>query len=139
LLLDGLLAAEHRARKTRSKPGVIYLDPDDFKLINDKLGHEADDNILKDFSVAITGLLRASDCLARVGGEEFVILGENIADRADIAKLAEWVRAAITSKAVSNGISEPMRVSCGIEVFPDDGVTAHDVMREADTAMYHAK
>jgi len=139
LLLDRLLAAEHRAIMTGSKLGVIYLDLDGFKTINDTLGHDAGDNYLRDVSVVMQGMLSPRDCLARVGGDEFVVLVEDIEDRRDLANLAERLNSAVKSEPVSDLLSHPMCASCGVAIFPDDGETAHDVMREADQAMYHVK
>jgi diguanylate cyclase (GGDEF)-like protein len=139
LLFDRLLAAEHRAIMSGRKLGVIYLDLDGFKLINDTLGHDAGDNFLRDVSAGMQRTLGPRDCLARVGGDEFVVLVEDLADRRDLANLAERLNSAVKSEPVSEMFSEPMCASCGVAVFPDDGESAHEVMREADMAMYHAK
>jgi diguanylate cyclase (GGDEF)-like protein len=139
LLLDRLLAAEHRAITSGRKLGVIYLDLDGFKLINDTLGHDAGDNFLRDVSAVMQTMLGPRDCLARVGGDEFVVLVEDLTDRRDLANLAERLNSAVKSEPVSELFSEPMCASCGVAVFPDDGDSAHEVMREADMAMYHAK
>ena len=139
LLFDRLLAAEHRAITQGLKLGVIYLDLDGFKLINDTLGHHAGDNFLRDVSAVMQRTLGPRDCLARVGGDEFVVLVEDLADRRDLANLAERLNSAVKSDPVSELFSETMRASCGVAVFPDDGESAHEVMREADLAMYHAK
>jgi diguanylate cyclase (GGDEF)-like protein len=139
LLLDRLLAAEHRAITSGSKLGVIYLDLDGFKLINDTLGHDAGDTFLRDVSMVMQAMLGPRDCLARVGGDEFVVLVEDLADRRDLANLAERLNSAVKSEPISGMFSESMRASCGVAVFPDDGHTVQEVMREADLAMYHAK
>jgi diguanylate cyclase (GGDEF)-like protein len=139
LLLDRLRAAEHRAVTSGRKLGVIYLDLDGFKLINDTLGHDVGDDFLRDVSALMQRTLGPRDCLARVGGDEFVVLVEDLTDRRDLANLAERLNTAVKSKPVSGLFSATMRASCGVAVFPDDGHTAREVMREADLAMYHAK
>lgn len=139
LLLDRLLAAEHRAIASGRKLGVIYLDLDGFKLVNDTLGHDAGDTFLRDISAVMQRTLGPRDCLARVGGDEFVVLVEDLADRRDLANLAERLNTAVKSEPVSGLFSDTMRASCGVAVFPDDGQSAQEVMREADLAMYHAK
>ena len=139
LLFDRLLAAEHRAITQGLKLGVIYLDLDGFKLINDTLGHDAGDNFLRDVSAVMQSMLGPRDCLARVGGDEFVVLVEDLRDRRDLASLAERLNSAVKNEPVSGLFSETMRASCGVAVFPDDGESAHEVMHEADLAMYHAK
>lgn len=139
LLFDRLLAAEHRAIMSGRKLGVIYLDLDGFKLINDTLGHAAGDNFLRDVSAVMQKTLGPHDCLARVGGDEFVVLVEDLADRRDLANLAERLNRAVKSEPVSEMFSETMCASCGVAVFPDDGESAQQVMREADMAMYHVK
>jgi diguanylate cyclase (GGDEF)-like protein len=139
LLLDRLLAAEHRAITSGRKLGVIYLDLDGFKLINDTLGHDVGDNFLRDVSTVMQGMLGPRDCLARVGGDEFVVLVEDLENRSDLANLAERLNSAVKSEPLSGMFSQPMRASCGVAVFPDDGHSAQEVMREADLAMYHAK
>jgi diguanylate cyclase (GGDEF)-like protein len=139
LLLDRLLEAEHRALESRWQFGVIYLDLDGFKLVNDTLGHEAGDELLRTVSMAMTPMLRPGDCLARVGGDEFVVLAEDVKGRAEVAMLARRLKSSVEGVAIPGYGDGRARVSCGIALFPQDGRTAHDVMREADTAMYHAK
>jgi diguanylate cyclase (GGDEF)-like protein len=139
LLLDRLLAAEESAITEGSRLGVIYLDLDGFKQVNDTLGHEAGDNVLRNVSAALARVLRKEDCLARIGGDEFVVLVERVEGRDEIATLADRLKTAVEMLALPTGCPVAMRVSCGSAVFPQDGVSAHDVMREADTAMYHAK
>ncbi len=139
MLADRLLEAELRALESGWQVGVIYLDLDGFKLINDTLGHEAGDQILKNVSAAMLPMLGERDCLARVGGDEFVVAVEDLRGRSELETLAENLKAAVEREPVPGGGRETIQVSCGIAVFPYDGESAHDVMREADTAMYRAK
>ena len=139
LLLDRLLEAERRVLSEGGRLGVIYLDLDGFKQINDTLGHEAGDELLRNVSLAMARVLRADDCLARIGGDEFVVLIERVEGRGQIVTLAERLKNAVESQPISGDSGATMRASFGAAVFPGDGLSAHDVMREADAAMYHAK
>jgi diguanylate cyclase (GGDEF)-like protein len=138
VLLDRLLEAEQRAVEAGRQIGVIYMDLDGFKLVNDTLGHEAGDELLRNISAAMTLKLGQGDCLARVGGDEFVILVEDVEGRAELTQLAHGLKAAVESQRIPGGAGTIL-TSCGFALFPDDGRTAHDVMREADAAMYHSK
>ena len=139
VLLDCLLEAEYRARGQGWQLGVIYLDLDGFKEVNDTLGHQAGDDILKKISAAMTPMLGPNDCLARVGGDEFVVVVENLKSRDELSALAQRLKGAVESVKVPGESQAGVRASYGIAVFPADGMSAHDVMREADTAMYDAK
>jgi diguanylate cyclase (GGDEF)-like protein len=139
LLLDRLLIAEQDALASGRRVGVIYLDLDGFKLINDTLGHEAGDDLLRNVSTAMSSVLRTGDCLARIGGDEFVVLVEGVENREHLALLADRLKRAVERESVPGDDLLKMRASCGVAVFPEDGTTGRDVMREADAAMYHAK
>lgn len=139
MLVDRLFEAEMRAIETGWQVGVIYLDLDGFKQVNDTLGHEAGDKLLRNVSNAMSPILRPEDCLARVGGDEFVVVVENVRSRGDLATLAARLKGAAESEAIPGNQQIRVQTSCGIAIFPLDGDSAHDVMREADTAMYLAK
>jgi diguanylate cyclase (GGDEF)-like protein len=138
VLLDRLLEAEQRAVQSGSQLGVIYMDLDGFKLVNDTLGHGVGDDLLRNVSAAMMPMLGPGDCLARVGGDEFVALVEDVEGQHELSILAGRLKAAVEGERIP-GRNGNVRVSCGTALFPDDGHTAHDVMREADMAMYHAK
>ncbi len=139
LFQDRLVDAERRARESGASLGVIYLDLDDFKLINDTQGHQVGDELLRLVSRVMSKILRTSDCLARVGGDEFVILAEKVEGRSQLRTLAERVSAAIEKEHEVDGLTLTTRASWGVALFPEDGISAHDVMREADTEMYRTK
>jgi diguanylate cyclase (GGDEF)-like protein len=139
LFLERLLEAERRALATGRQFGVIYLDLDGFKLINDTLGHDVGDELLGKVSASMSRVLRSGDCLGRLGGDEFVVLVGSVENRAGVSTLAERLKAVVESEPVRTGYPSTMRISCGIALFPEDGRSGHDVMREADVAMYHAK
>ncbi len=133
---DRLQQAEQRAGEKGSRLGVIYVDLDDFKQVNDTLGHHAGDELLRKVGAAMAQVLRPGDCLARVGGDEFVVLVEDIESRAQLAMLAERLGRAIGSASEPGAVT---RASYGVALFPEDGISLKDVMRGADTAMYLAK
>jgi diguanylate cyclase (GGDEF)-like protein len=130
---ERLLDAEEHAQTSDRKFGLIYLDLDEFKQINDVLGHDAGDDLLRAIGAAMAGMLRSGDCLARIGGDEFVVLVGDVQNQDDVESLAQRLKA-----TVERGGS-PVRISCGTATFPSDGVSAHDAMRQADAAMYRAK
>jgi diguanylate cyclase (GGDEF)-like protein len=135
---DQLLQAEQRARVSGRQVGIVYIDLDKFKLVNDTRGHQAGDDLLRSVSAAMAGVLRLSDCLARVGGDEFVVLVEDIEHRRQLDRLAERLSAAIEGMSdVESG--RMTHASYGVAVFPDDGSSIQDVMRQADADMYQAK
>jgi diguanylate cyclase (GGDEF)-like protein len=115
------------------------MDLDGFKQINDTLGHEAGDDLLRNVSNAMSAVLRAGDCLARIGGDEFVVLAEGVENRKHVELLTARLKAAVEKQRVLDDASLNVRASFGVAVFPEDGRSCRDVMREADAAMYHAK
>ncbi len=135
---DRLLQAEQRTLLANGKLGVIYIDLDGFKLVNDTYGHDAGDELLRKISSAMSRVLRPDDCLARVGGDEFVVLVESIEHRARLEKVVERLSGAI-AEVPAIGPGRFTRASYGAAIFPDDGASVQDVMREADAEMYHAK
>lgn len=139
LFLDRLLQAEQRAVATRGQLAIVYLDLDDFKAVNDTMGHQAGDEVLKTVAGRLSSVLRAGDCLARIGGDEFVVLLEGIRCREDAVSVTDQLKSAVESETVIAGWSAVFRVSCGMALFPADGRTAEAVVREADAAMYQSK
>jgi diguanylate cyclase (GGDEF)-like protein len=139
LFLDRLRQAEQRALATRGQLAVIYLDLDDFKAVNDTMGHQAGDEVLKTVAARLSTVLSAGDCLARIGGDEFIVLLEGIRSRQDVVSVTNRLKSAVESETLIGGWSAVFRVSCGMALFPADGRTAEAVVREADAAMYQSK
>lgn len=135
-LLDQALATAHRYNH---KPAVMFIDLDRFKLINDSLGHAAGDLLLQEMAKRLRSALRESDVLARIGGDEFVILLQDV-EEADGASVVgrKLLAAALASLSV---MGQECRVSAsiGIGLFPQHGEDAETLMKNADTAMYLAK
>ena len=136
--MDRLMEAEIRAIERNTQFGLIYFDLDGFKQVNDVLGHDVGDELLKTVSAAMTRTLRSRDYVGRLGGDEFVVLVEGVGDRREVVDLADRLTLAVEGERIP-GHEARARISWGVAIFPDDGASAHDVMREADTAMYVAK
>jgi diguanylate cyclase (GGDEF)-like protein len=130
----------HCRRVERSKLRAVaaYIDIDRFKDINDTLGHEAGDQLIKAVGERLKARLRAQDFLSRFGGDEFAILGMPVGSRGDAA-IAERIAQAFASPFSINGQSIRVTASVGLAVAPDNGVTADELMRHADIALYEAK
>ena len=117
-LLKRLAEAGRRAERSGEQLGLIYMDLDDFKEVNDAFGHAAGDELLKRIGAAMTGCLARGECLARIGGDEFVVLLEPVANRADVLARAERLRDVVERLPVTLGLSAKVRVSCGAAIFP---------------------
>ncbi|PSJ43050.1 putative bifunctional diguanylate cyclase/phosphodiesterase [Allosphingosinicella deserti] len=139
LLADRLGVAIAHARRDGSKVGVLMLDLDHFKTINDSLGHHVGDELLEAVATRLRGCLRDSDTAARLGGDEFVIALSNVAQTMDAETVAEKVLAAIAEPFLVEGRSLHVGTSIGISFFPGDGEDAGALLQAADTAMYSAK
>ncbi len=127
------------ASRTNNNIAILLLDLDNFKQINDSLGHDAGDELLIQMAKKLSHCVREADIVARVGGDEFAILLLNPRDTQVAANVAQKVLADIaqTFHIFSNDVS--VRASIGIAIYPDDGTTATQLTKAADTAMYHAK
>ncbi|TFW05570.1 EAL domain-containing protein [Oxalobacteraceae bacterium OM1] len=139
-LTEQLEHAIVRANRQGEKLAMLFLDMDKFKSINDALGHDAGDELLMQMAARLRGAVRSSDLVARLGGDEFVVLMEGLPSytaAAEVAKKIIHASSAPFDVAAQSGIRTS--VSVGISMFPEDGKTVHDLMRNADLAMYHAK
>lgn len=139
-LLDCLthsIALSHREHK---KLAIFMMDLDKFKIVNDKLGHAAGDDLLKQVAARVPSCLRESDMMARLGGDEFVIVLEHIEATSDAAHIATKVIANLTRPFVlSSGESVEIGASIGISFYPQHGDNAEKLIDNADTALYRAK
>jgi diguanylate cyclase (GGDEF)-like protein/PAS domain S-box-containing protein len=139
LLSDRITHALARVRRHGGRMAVLYVDLDKFKPVNDTLGHEAGDVVLKEVARRLTGCIRGSDTVARVGGDEFVIVIEEIAKQAEAAAVARKV-IDVMAKPIEVGDHQCLLgASVGVAVFPDDGFTMDEVCKAADIAMYRVK
>lgn len=139
LLNDRLKQALTIARRDNEYVALLFLDLDHFKNINDTLGHEVGDQLLKMVAKRLEDCLRGSDTISRQGGDEFVILLPEMSDHFAPAEVAEKLLAA-TAGPYEIGLHDiRATVSIGIAVYPDDGEDAETLTKSADAAMYHAK
>ena len=127
------------ARRHGWKIAMMFLDLDRFKIINDTLGHQVGDEMLREVACRLSATVRETDFVARLGGDEFVIILPGINTAADAAIAASKAISALSSAIEANGHELHTSPSIGISLFPDDGADADTVLKNADTAMYHAK
>jgi diguanylate cyclase (GGDEF)-like protein len=118
---------------------VLFVDLDRFKVINDSLGHEAGDELLKVMALRLRESLRSSDIVARLGGDEFVLLVEELPDRHVAATVARNILSVVIRPVEILGQECRVTASIGISVFPEDAQDAKSLMKNADMAMYQAK
>ena len=135
-----LPAAIQRARHAHQLLAVLFIDLDHFKTVNDTLGHEAGDQLLRDIARYLRETVRASDHVVRLGGDEFLVIIENIEVVENIEVLAQKLIAAVEGQLrVLDGPVGKVGASIGISVFPQDGERADELLKHADIAMYQAK
>jgi diguanylate cyclase (GGDEF)-like protein len=139
LLEDRLAQAERRALSSGQPLALIYCDLDDFKKVNDRLGHAAGDRVLKTVASRLRGLLGQDACLARVGGDEFIVLVEHATTRKDLDALMNHLSNGVQVPIQMDDTSVSLAISCGLALYPDDVNCASDLMRLADAAMYATK
>ena len=139
LLLARLTRAMGRADRADTLVAVLFLDLDQFKEINDSLGHAVGDAVLKAIAQRLEGCLRSTDTVARLGGDEFTILLENLRGTDEIAGIADKLLRAIARPAEVAGQTLHLSTSIGVTVYPRDERNADTLLRNADLAMYHAK
>ena len=131
-------ALESLQRRPRSL-AVLFVDVDRFKLINDSLGHAKGDQVLVTVADRLRAALRPGDTVARFGGDEFVVLCEDLTDEAEATMIAERLRETMGEPMVVDGAEYVVSVSTGIALASSPGVSAEDLLRDADAAMYQAK
>lgn len=139
LLDDRLTHAIARARRAKSMVSVLLLDLDGFKNVNDSLGHPAGDHLLQVVSERLTALLGKEDTVARMGGDEFAVVLEDVRHAGDMSDLAEQIIALLADPVELDGHSARISASLGIALYPQDGDDAMTLVRAADTAMYQSK
>ena len=139
LFVDRLARALARSRRRDTKVGVIFLDLDRFKVVNDSLGHATGDELLKAISERLLGALRPEDTVARFGGDEFVVLCEDVTDEAIVGQLAERIEATISRPSVIARREIFVTASIGVVVSEPGAASPETLLRDADAAMYGAK
>lgn len=139
LLIDRLNQAKALAHRNGQMVGILFLDLDRFKLINDTLGHNVGDQLLQAVSRRLKGCIREIDTLARLGGDEFIVTLVNLQEMLDVKSLANKVLKSL-GKPFQIGEHELfVTTSVGISLYPNDGQQVEGLIKKADIAMYHAK
>jgi len=139
LLRDRIQQAIARAHRNQAQLAVLFIDLDRFKNINDSLGHQLGDRLLQSVASRILACVREGDTVSRVGGDEFVIVIPEIESSADASAVASKILEVLGAAFHLHGNDLHVAASIGISLYPADGGDAETLMRNADTAMYHAK
>ena len=136
---ERLVEAMARSRRTRAPLALVFLDIDHFKTINDSLGHAAGDAVLKEFARRLKSTVRATDTVARLAGDEFVIILDPIHADADAEHVARKITLAVRADFPIGGNTLKVTTSIGVALFPGDTTSSGELMARADTALYEAK
>jgi diguanylate cyclase (GGDEF)-like protein/PAS domain S-box-containing protein len=139
LFRDRIGVALAHARRTRRTAAVMFLDLDQFKLVNDTLGHTVGDGLLQAAAERLVRCVRAEDTVARMGGDEFTVLLADISDSRGVSTVAQKVLETMAAPIVVDHHELFITTSIGIALFPDDGDDAEALLKSADRAMYRAK
>ncbi len=139
LSLDRLSQFINKARRSNEMVAVLFLDLDDFKKINDTLGHETGDKLLIEAANRLQSGIRSEDTVGRLGGDEFIILLSGLKAASDAQPVAENLLNMLRNLFVIDDRELILTVSIGIAIYPNDGDNTSDLLRNSDTAMYHAK
>lgn len=139
LLNDRLEMAINTARRGKDKVGVLFIDLDRFKNINDSLGHAAGDQILRETALRLCAAVRTDDTVARLGGDEFVVLLPRVRDERNLVEVAMKLRDEVLVPYILEDMPLHLSPSIGIAVYPDDGDNPSTLIKNADAAMYLAK
>jgi len=139
LLLDRFNIAAALAHRNKARLAVMSLDLDKFKTINDTLGHDAGDQVLKAVSTRLTGIIRASDTLARVGGDEFILVMLETNHVEDATAIAQKILDSFTEPLSIDGHQLHLTTSIGIAIYPEDAQDLETLTKQSDAAMYYSK
>lgn len=139
LLIDRVEHLIAQSERIKSNFALLYIDLDKFKIINDTKGHAFGDQILIETALRLKKSIRNSDTVARIGGDEFVLLLEHISNKNDVSIMLENIAKVLNKEFIIN--NEKFEVSCsiGVAIYPDDGTTTDTLLATADVAMYKAK
>ncbi|MDQ2989377.1 MAG: diguanylate cyclase [Pseudomonadota bacterium] len=139
LMIDRLEIAIANAQRHETRVAVFFIDIDNFKQINDTLGHAVGDEVLKLVARALEAMVRHADTVSRHSGDEFVVLLSEISQASDAALIAEKMLAALAAPSRVGTHALRMSASLGIAIYPEDGETAQTLIGHADAAMYRSK
>ena len=136
---ENLQGAIARAARSKTMLALFFIDLDHFKQVNDTLGHPFGDSVLREVTRRFSALVRDGDTLARFGGDEFVLLVENLKDAADVHPIAQKLQSVLDPRATLQDNEINLSSSIGVCVYPADGKDAATLLANADIAMYQAK
>ena len=139
LLSDRLEQAIRHSSRASSRFGVLFLDLDRFKIVNDTIGHDGGDELLRTVAARLRNRVRATDTVARQGGDEFIIMLPDIRASEDLDRIAQHLLAEIERPISIRGNDYVVTGSIGISIYPDHGSDAPSLLKNADAAMYRAK
>lgn len=139
LLQDRVAQAISRADRGGKRLAVMFIDIDNFKNINDTLGHDVGDELLREVARRLSASVRGHDTIARQGGDEFIVLLEELEGQSGAARAAQKILDALRSAFEVGGTKQHVSGSIGIALYPDDGKDSQTLMKNADTAMFHSK
>ena len=139
LFSERLNASLREASTASTRFALLFVDLDRFKFINDSLGHEAGDSLLKQTAARLRNAVHSADIVARLGGDEFVLLCREASELADVDAFASKILHAVIAPVVLLDQECRVSASIGVAIYPDDGETERTLMKSADTAMYTAK
>lgn len=139
LLQDRIQQALKNDRRTSAKAALLFIDLDQFKTVNDTLGHAVGDRLLVDVARRLSYCVRSEDTVARLGGDEFIVFMPRLADVSNAGILAEKLQRALSMPFQIGDHTLQLGSSIGIAVFPDDGDDVDTLLRNSDTAMYQVK
>ena len=139
LSLDRLSQMLNEAERKKDKAAVLFLDLDDFKKVNDTLGHEVGDKLLIEAAIRLRKVVRKEDTLGRLGGDEFILLVRNLSSEYNALSIAENLLRAFREPFKLDSRELILTLSIGIAMYPENGTDSSKLLRNADTAMYKAK
>ncbi|MDH5259666.1 MAG: sensor domain-containing diguanylate cyclase, partial [Gammaproteobacteria bacterium] len=139
LFFDRFRGALARARRLRKQLAIFYIDLDGFKAVNDTLGHQSGDEVLKNAANVLLHCIREDDTVARLGGDEFVILFNDLENTSHVHMLAERIIKNMSFTLPADKKDLLVTASIGIAIYPGDGDSEETLLRHADNTMYQAK
>lgn len=139
LLNDRLMQAMHVAMRSGRKVALLFMDLDNFKYVNDSLGHPVGDMLLREIAQRLLQCVREEDTVSRVGGDEFLVILPDLERGGHAVPVAEKILAATARPFLLQGQQIHTTISIGISVYPDDGNDPNELIRHADSALYQAK
>lgn len=139
LALDRLTQLLNEAHRNNEQTAILFLDLDDFKKVNDSLGHEVGDCLLKESANRLSAVVREEDTVGRLGGDEFIVLLRGLIDSHNVLTVVDNLLNAFRKPFRIDGRELILTLSIGIAIYPENGKTTSDLLRNADLAMYQAK